>query len=113
MLLNQGKGGDFRIDENGVMRFRDIVCVPDLPEFKKSILEEGHISSLRIHLGAIEMYQDLKKIFWWLGMKKHISEFVYACLTCQKSEIEHQKSSDMMQPLSVPEWKWDNIYMDL
>lgn len=51
------------------------------------------------------MYQDLKKLFWWHGMKKDIAEFVYACLICQKSKIEHQKSSGLTQPLFIPEWK--------
>jgi hypothetical protein len=37
---------------------------------------------------------------------------VYACLVCQKSKIEHQKPSGLMQPLFVPEWKWDSISMD-
>jgi len=45
-------------------------------------------------------------------MKKEIAEFVYACLICQKSKIEHQKSSGLMQPLFVPEWKWDSISME-
>ncbi|KAK2449424.1 hypothetical protein QL285_008622 [Trifolium repens] len=43
-LINQGKETDFKIDEKGVIRFRDRVCVPDLPELKKMILEEGHKS---------------------------------------------------------------------
>lgn len=47
-----------------------------------------------------------------LGMKKDIAEFVYSCLTYHKSKIEHHKSSGLMQSLSIPEWKWDNIYMD-
>ena len=37
---------------------------------------------------------------------------MYSCLTCQKSKIEHQKPSGMMQPLNIPEWKWDSISMD-
>ena len=37
---------------------------------------------------------------------------MYACLTCQKSNIEHQKPAGLMQPLEVPEWKWDSISMD-
>ena len=44
-------------------------------------------------------------------MKKDIVEFVYACFVCQKSMIKHQKSSGLMQPLFVLEWKWDNISM--
>ena len=62
-LINQGKETDFKIDEKGVIRFRDRVCVPDLPELKKMILEEGHKSGLSIHPGATKMYQDLKKLF--------------------------------------------------
>lgn len=38
VLINQGKGCDFRINENDVMRFRDMVCVLDVLELKKSIL---------------------------------------------------------------------------
>ena len=89
-----------------------IEFVPDVTDLRKRILEEGHRSGLSIHPGATKMYQDLRKMFWWQGMKKDVAEFVYSCLTCQKSKIEHQKSSGLMQPLSIPEWKWDSISMD-
>jgi len=103
---------DFRLDEHGVLMFRDRVCVPDVPELKKHILDEGHQSSLSIHPRPTKMYQDVKKLFWWPGMKKDIVEFVYACIVCQKSKIEHQKPSGLTQSLFVPEWKWDSISMD-
>lgn len=38
------------------MKFYDTVCVPNLPELKKRILEEGHMSPLSIHPGATKMY---------------------------------------------------------
>lgn len=72
-LINQGKECDFRVDENGVMMFRDRVWVCDVSEFNRSVLEEGHISGLSIHLGATNMYQDLKKMFWWPRMKEEVS----------------------------------------
>jgi len=112
VLVNQGKGANFKLDQNGILMFRDRVCVSDVPELKKRILDEDHRSSLSIHSGATKMYQDLKRLFWWPGMKKDIAEFVYACLVCQKSKIEHQKPSGLMQPLFVSEWKWDSISMD-
>jgi hypothetical protein len=49
VLVNHGNRMDFRLDENGVLMFRDQVCVPDVPELKKRILDEGHMSSLSIH----------------------------------------------------------------
>lgn len=111
VFINQGKEVDFKIDENGVMRFRGRVCIPDFLELKNHILEEGHKSGLSIHLGATKMYQDLK-MFWWAGKKKDVVEFVYSCLTCQKSKFEHEKSPGLMQPLSILGWKWDTISMD-
>jgi hypothetical protein len=69
VLVNQGKGVDFRLDENGVLMFRDRVCVPDVLELKKRILEEGHRSSLSIHPRATKIYQDLKRLFWWPMMR--------------------------------------------
>ncbi|XP_058784505.1 uncharacterized protein LOC131659315 [Vicia villosa] len=45
-------------------------------------------------------------------MKEDVAQFVYSCLTCQKSKIEHRKPAGLMQPLGIPEWKWDNISMD-
>nr|KYP69532.1 Transposon Ty3-I Gag-Pol polyprotein [Cajanus cajan] len=75
-------------------------------------LKEGHRSKLSFHPGATKMYHDLRKMFWWPRMKKDIAEFVSACLVCQKAKIEHQKPSGLLQPLSIPEWKWDSISMD-
>ena len=45
-------------------------------------------------------------------MKMDIAKFVYACLTCQKSKVEHQKPSGLMQTMEISEWKWDSITMD-
>ena len=88
-LMPTGEGdaeGDFKVDDIGVLRFRGRICVPDNDELKKVILEESHRSNLSIHPGATKMYQDLKKLFWWFGMKRDITKFVYACFTCQKSK---------------------------
>lgn len=76
------------------------------------ILEDSHRSSLSIHPGVTKMYQDLKNLFWCLRIKRDIAKFMYSCLTCQKSKVEQQRLCGLMQPLDVPEWKWDNISMD-
>jgi hypothetical protein len=53
------------------------------------------------------MYQDLKKGFWWQRMKRDIAEYVAQCPTCQQGKAEHQRPAGPLQPLNVPEWKWD------
>jgi len=38
VLVNQGKGVDFRLDENDVLMFRDRVCVRNVPELFQRVL---------------------------------------------------------------------------
>ena len=45
-------------------------------------------------------------------MKKDIAEYVPKCLTCQQVKVEHQVPFDLLNPIPVPQWKWDNITMD-
>jgi len=45
-------------------------------------------------------------------LKRDVSQFVYSCLVCQNSKVEHQIPAGLMTPLDVPEWKWDSISMD-
>jgi len=109
---NQIEDSDFKVDDQGVLRFRGRICIPDNVEMKKMILEESHRRNLSIHPGATKMYHDLKKLFWWSGLKRDVAQFVYSCLICQKSKVEHQKPAGLLTPLDVPEWKSDSISMD-
>ena len=45
-------------------------------------------------------------------MKASVAHFVDKCLTCQQVKAEHQRPSGMLQPLPIPEWKWEHITMD-
>ena len=55
------------------------------------------------------MYLDLKECFWWIGMKKDIAEYVAVCDVCQRVKAEHQKPAGLLQPMPIPEWKWDKL----
>jgi hypothetical protein len=45
-------------------------------------------------------------------MKKEIAQYVARCDTCQQTKAEHQKPAGLLQPLPIPEWKWEEIGMD-
>ena len=44
-------------------------------------------------------------------MKRDVSEFVTKCLVCQRVKPEHQVPSGSLQPIIIPEWKYDRITM--
>ncbi|KAL0562089.1 hypothetical protein IC582_002539 [Cucumis melo] len=45
-------------------------------------------------------------------MKREVAEFVSRCLVCQQVKAPRQKPAGLLQPLSIPEWKWKNVSMD-
>jgi len=75
-------------------------------------MDEPHLSKLSIHQGSSKMYQDLRSHFWWTKMKKEIAAYVARCYTCCRVKAIHMKPVGLLQPLSVPDWKWEEISMD-
>ncbi|CAM8901825.1 unnamed protein product [Rhodiola kirilowii] len=100
------------IHEGRGLRYQNRLVVPANEALKEDLLREAHHSKYTIHPGSTKMYQDLRRHFWWKGMKKDIAEYISKCLTCQKVKIEHQRPGGLLQPLEVAEWKWDYITMD-
>ncbi|WVZ80425.1 hypothetical protein U9M48_027898 [Paspalum notatum var. saurae] len=45
-------------------------------------------------------------------MKRAVAKYVAVCNTCQRVKAEHQRPAGLLQPLKVPEWKWEEITMD-
>jgi hypothetical protein len=86
--------------------------VPDIPEIKELILKEAHETPYSIHPRSTKMYMDLKELFWWNNMKREIAKFIFECHTGQRVKAEHQSPTGLMQPLSIPEWKWEEIGID-
>jgi hypothetical protein len=111
-LILDGKGKDFRKDTEGMIWFKDRLCFPDIKSIRELILKKAHETAYSIHPGSEKMYQDLKKSFWWYGMKREIIEYVAICDSCQRIKAEHQRPASLLQPLQIPQWKWDEIGMD-
>jgi ribonuclease HI len=67
-LIIEGKGLDSREDVEGVVWFKDRLCVLDNKSIQELILKEAHETTYSIHPGSEKMYQNLKKRFWWYDM---------------------------------------------
>ena len=88
------------------------LCVSAAEELKGQILGEAHSSAYAMHPGSTKMYRTLKEYYWWSGMKREVTEYLSKCLVCQQVKAERQKPSGLLQPLPIPEWKWEHITTD-
>jgi hypothetical protein len=74
-------------------------------ELHRKIMDEAHYSLYSIHPWTNKMYQDLKKNFWWIRMKREIAKYFSKCDTCRRVKADHLRPAENLQPLSIPEWK--------
>ncbi|KAL0534339.1 hypothetical protein IC582_028629 [Cucumis melo] len=107
-----GQAVEFSLSSDGGLLFERRLCVPSDSAVKTELLSEAHSSPFSMHPGSTKMYKDLKRVYWWRNMKREVAEFVSKCLVCQQVKAPRQKPAGLLQPLSIPEWKWENVSMD-
>ncbi|KAL0554256.1 hypothetical protein IC582_008173 [Cucumis melo] len=111
-LAEAGQTAEFSLSSDGGLLFERRLCVPSDSAVKTELLSEAHSSPFSMHPGSTKMYQDLKRVYWWRNMKREVAEFVSKCLVCQQVKAPRQNPAGLLQPLSIPEWKWENVSMD-
>jgi hypothetical protein len=101
----------FGEDADGVLWFKNHLVAPKDFQLHRKIMDETHCSRYSIYPRTNKMYQNLKKSFWWTRMKE-FAKYVPKCDTCRSVKADHLRPVGNLQPLSIPEWKWEDISMD-
>ena len=108
-----GKAPGFCMDDNGTLWFEKILCVPEVKAIRDAILREALVSTYYIHPRSTKMYLDLKEKYWWYGLKRDVAEYVALCDTYQRVKVEHQRPIRLLQLMKIPEWKREEVGMDV
>ena len=88
--VQSGTGDEgWTVHSDGSLRYRGRVVVPHSNGLREEILKEFHCYRFFVHPGDTKMYQDLRRQYYWSGMKRHVADFVRRCLTCQQVKAEH------------------------
>jgi hypothetical protein len=112
MQEGHSKVACFHEDVEGTLWIKERMVVPKKEELKKKILDEAHTSRYSFHPGNTKMYHDLRQQFWWTRMKRETAHYVSECDTYRKVKADYMKPLGLLELLSIPEWKWDDISMD-
>ena len=64
------------------------------------------------HQGFLKTYRQIQERFSWKGLKGEVIQHVRECSICQQNKIEHIHPAGLLQPLLIPEQKWESISMD-
>ena len=50
----------FSLGDDGILKYKDRLCVLDVDDLRTTIIAEAHGSRYSINLGSTKMYNDLK-----------------------------------------------------
>ncbi|XP_062086204.1 uncharacterized protein LOC133792315 [Humulus lupulus] len=69
-LIQGDDDNNFAMFNGEFMCYKDKIRVPYDKELKESIVKEAHTTHIPFCLRSTKMYNDLKTMYWWPGMKK-------------------------------------------
>lgn len=79
---------------------------------RERILQIAHNSPLSRHQGLQKTYMVVRERFTWKGLKEDVLQHVRECEACQQNKGELTQPIGLLQPLPIPEEKWESILMD-
>jgi hypothetical protein len=88
------------------------IYVPSFGELRNLVLKEMHDVPYVGHLDYQKMITAVRSQFFWMGIKKDVSDYIARCMECQKVKVEHRHLAGLLRPLPIPEKKWKVITMD-
>ncbi|GJV75851.1 hypothetical protein Tco_1507435 [Tanacetum coccineum] len=108
----RGMDKSFEIRPDGTRCIKNRSWLPFFGNLRDLIMHEFYKLKYSIHPCSDNMYQDLKKLYWWPNMKAIIAKYVGKCLTCSRVKAECQKPSGLLVKPEIPMWMWERITMD-
>jgi hypothetical protein len=98
--------------KNDSLWYKDRLYLCKDSQLKKKVLLELHTSPVGGHSGFLKTYHRVKKDFFWDGLKTNVQRFVEECVFCQQNKVETIKTPGLLQPLSIPSQRWEEVSMD-
>jgi hypothetical protein len=89
------------------------VYVPNNQTIKTQILYECHDSLIAGHGGTAKTMELVCRSYYWPKMHQQIKMYVTSCHSCQTNKSSNQLPSGQLQPLPIPERRWEVVTMDL
>ncbi|KAI4320581.1 hypothetical protein MLD38_034046 [Melastoma candidum] len=99
---------EFSVSDDDLLRYQGRICIPAQEDLRKLIMDEAHLSACNIHPGVTKMYQNLRKQYWWSGMKRDVAQYV----TTEPVEIVDRMEKQLRHrvvPMVLARWLHGNI----
>ena len=103
----------YTLTDGGILRDNQgCIVVPNDRALRTLLLREIHDSPTGGHLGIEKTMYRLGKLFWWLGMRREVQEYIGSCIACQSNKASNKVTAGLLHPLPIPTNKWESVSID-
>jgi transposase InsO family protein len=99
-------------EEEGRLRWRDRLWVPDSEPLRTALMQEAHDAALSGHPGSNQLKGMLSRKFFWPGLSSDVARFVKNCQACGRNTVWRGRKQGLLKPLPVPDRMWSEISID-
>ena len=98
--------------KNDLLWYKGRIYLSANSKFKTKVCKESHHCPAVGHVGFYKTYYNERESFVLKGMNSEIHKYVAECDTCQRNKAENISSPRLLNPLHIPNQKWEEISMD-
>ena len=99
-------------ERDGLLYYRSCVYIPNTSDLRHRIVSLCHDTKVAGHLGRFKTLELVSQNYWWLNMSRYVGLYVSHCDLCLRTKIQRHLPTGELQPLPIPEERWNTISMD-
>jgi len=88
------------------------IYVPDTSDLRRRIVSLCHNTKVAGHPGRFKTLELVSRSYWWPNMSWYLGMYVFHRDLCLRTKIQCRLQSGELQPLPIPEERWDIISVD-
>jgi hypothetical protein len=103
---------EYEIKKDGLLMHKNRIYVPSFGELRNLVQKQMHDVPYPGHPSYQKTITTVRIQLFWTRMKKDVVDYIAQCMECKKVKAEHRHPMGLLQPLPIPERKWEVITMD-
>ena len=92
---------------------RKSISGPGYGRLRFKMFESVHIHPFSGHYGQSRTQKKAPQLYFWPTMAADIKRWWQNCDSCQRVKAERRKPKGALEPLEVPDRRWESVSMDL
>jgi len=99
-------------ERDGLLYYHGCIYVPNTSDLRRRIVSLCHDTKVAGHPGRFKTLELVSRSYWWPNMSRYVGMYVSHCDLCLRTKIQRRLPSGELQPLPIPDERWDAISVD-